>query len=159
MPLISELGKLQKTLVHAILITLTAGMIAGLLLVALQIGTSPEAVTTHLRGDPTDEFQLEYGRSLLQLTTTVHNHVIGFTFIFAIIGFLLSLCRRPARFIPFLIVEPFISIITTFGSMYLIKYISGEFVWLMILSSTLIYLTYFVSVVVIWRELKQVNLS
>ena len=56
--------------------------------------------------------------------------------IFVFSGLALALCERPAeRWRRGLIVEPFVALLVSFSSMWLMRYVDARFSWLLSLSS------------------------
>jgi hypothetical protein len=154
---LSELSPDTKRLFRAFLIVLTVGVCLGLYFISLNSSFNPDGVVTHFSGSETpDEFELSYGKSLKELVLTTHNHVISFSFIFVLLGgIFLGVERISPRLKKFLLVEPFVSILTTFGSMFLIRFVHPSFVYLMILSSVVLYLSYFLMFFYSIRELRK----
>lgn len=151
-----DLNPMHKLLIKCVLICMSIGIILGIIYVSQNTSFQPESIQNYYNGsDLDDEFIEVRGKSLNELLLTTHNHIISFTFIFVIISFLLSLCSISEGLKKFLIIEPFVSIIITFSMMFFIKYIDRNFVYVMIVSSSLMYTTYFVSVFIIFRNLKK----
>jgi len=72
---------------------------------------------------------------------TTHTHVTSFAFISVLLGIIFyfnSIILGKWKI--FLIIEPFISTFITFSSLWIMRYINENFVYLIILSSTLLYL-------------------
>jgi hypothetical protein len=138
-------------------IALTIGMILGIYFIKLNSGTKPSTIIEHYNGsENTDNFnEMKMAKPLIQLVLTVHNHIISFVLIFTYVSILFyfvhSIGNRMKRF---LMIEPFISILVTFGSMFLIRYIDPNFVFLMIFSSSVMYLSYFVMVFYILKSIR-----
>lgn len=151
-----ELPSIQKSLIKMVLITLTFGIILGLIYVSVNTSIKPNSIASYYQGsEVVDEFELSYGKSFKELLQTTHNHIIAFTFIFTIMGFMMSMTHYSEKIKKFIIIEPFISTIITFSCMFLIRYVSDLFVYLMIISSMLMYLTYFISVFLVYNSLRK----
>ena len=74
--------------------------------------------------------------------------------IFVFSGFALALCDRPAE--PWrrrLIVEPFVALLVSFASMWLMRYVDPRFSWLLSLSSAVMAGTFYVQSFYVLREL------
>ena len=96
----------------------------------------------------------KYPKPLSELLNTTHTHIISMTMIFLIVGcifFFNSIITGLYKTI--IIIEPFISIIITFGGIWLIRYFNPIFSYLVILSGILMYLSFFIMVVTIFYEL------
>ena len=146
-----------RRILIAMVITLTIGVSLGLLVVFLTTSGLPSGITVHYQGDNPDDFDLipdKYPMPVKELLITTHNHILGFTFIFGFLGLLIQLSSKLSSTQKQLLgIEPFISIILTFGSMWGIRFLSGSFVWLMLLSSVIMYGSFFVMITIILWEL------
>lgn len=158
---LSLLPRELKKLLVMVLFTLLVGMSVGLYYITLTSGTTPEKVVEHYNGNEgkdVDEFGISYGKSVKELTLTVHNHILSFTLIFFVLGIIFYGVKNISpKLKQFLLIEPFISIIITFGSMYLIRFIHPHFIFLMILSSSIMYLSFFFMIYYSFRELRLSN--
>ena len=154
---LSDLSPAVKRILIAMLITLTIGVSLGLLVVFVTTTALPSGITAHYQGDNPEDIDLipdNYPMPIKELLITTHNHILGFTFIFGFLGLLIQLSATPGPGLKqFLGLEPFVSIILTFGSMWGIRFLSGTFVWLMMFSSTLLYLSFYVMVAILLMEL------
>lgn len=146
-----------KRVLLAMLITLTVGVSMGLGLVFITTSAHPDGITSHYQGDkPADEFEIpeKYPMPVKELLITTHNHILTFTFIFGILAVLIQFSPRLSRSMQqSLGLEPFLSILITFGSMWGIRFIHSGFVWLMLASSTLMYLSFYFMVAVLMIDL------
>ena len=134
---LSQLPSELKNMVLMILVVLSIGMCLGIYFINLNSSFEPKSVIEHYNGSELtseDEFGISYAKNMKEITLTVHTHVMSFTFIFSILGVIFYGVQSISKKLKhFLLVEPFISILTTFGSMYLIRFIQPNFVYLMII--------------------------
>ncbi len=146
-----------RRILTAMLITLAIGVTLGLLVVFVTTTGLPSGITVHYQGDNPDDVDLipdKYPMPVKELLITTHNHILSFTFIFGFLGLLIQLSNKlNAKQKQLLGIEPFISIILTFGSMWGIRFLSGYFVWIMLLSSALMYVSFFIMITLILWEL------
>ncbi len=146
-----------RRILIAMLITLAIGVTLGLLVVFVTTTGLPSGITVHYQGDNPDDVDLipdKYPMPVKELLITTHNHILSFTFIFGFLGLLIQLSNKlNAKQKQLLGIEPFISIILTFGSMWGIRFLSGYFVWIMLLSSALMYVSFFIMITLILWEL------
>lgn len=152
-----ELPSNLKKMIIAVLASLTFGVMIGLafLYYTTQFNTS-QAVERYNGVPSGDEFEIaeSYPKPISEIFITTHNHVIAFTVIFSIVGFIFYFSSVMKGFLKtFLLVEPFISIIISFGSLWLMRFVNSQFVYLMALSSSIIYISYFIMVSVIIYEI------
>jgi len=158
---LSALDKPVKNVLLAMLITLTLGVTLGLITVMLNTSGKPGEITAHYQGDDPASVELipeRYPMPVKQLLITTHNHILGFTFIFGFLGLLIQgVDKLSARMRQILGLEPFASIILTFGSMWGVRFISDHFVWVMMGSSILLYGSFYIMVISIAWALCQEN--
>ena len=159
-PTLQHLPHSFKQLLMMMTLTLLLGVTMGLGLVMTTTGGDPSGIRDHYQGDVFVEGQIpeHYPMPVQELLITTHNHILTFTFIF---GFLAGVIQFSGRLTPrqkrFLSIEPFISIVVTFGSMWGIRFISNGFVFLMIISSVLMYLSFYTMATVIFVECRGKN--
>ena len=119
----------------------------------------PAGVSTHYRGaDSTaTEGAMEFPKSFAEMLTITHTHLLSMAAIFALSGACLALCTRPSeRWRRFLIGEPFVALLVSFTSMWLMRYGDARFAWLLEASSALMALTFYTQTWFILAELRAV---
>ena len=158
LPKLHELSPALKKALLAFLILQTTGVLFGLGTLFVSTELSMSGTTTHYRGDPLpqDDFEIQdrFEKPLAEMLLTTHNHLLGFSFIFALlvpIFYLSSLIK--GHFKTFLMIEPFISVLITFLSIWGLRFISPNFVYLTMIFGTLTYVTYFFMVAISGFEL------
>ena len=149
-----EINSSLKTLLICFLVVLSIGVALGILYIYLTTSMTIEGTEIRYAGDiVSDEYDPEidvlenYPKSFTELVSHAHKHVVQFTFIF----FLTALIFERNSIVSgklkrFLMIEGFISIILTFGGFFLIRFLSRDFSYLVIFSSSLMYLTFFLMV-------------
>ena len=153
---------LLKKFVTAYIIVVTIGLSLGLYFVNHTTDMTPSGAVERFNGSQPaedDEFAIpeNYPKPLSELLTTTHNHILGFSFIFGSIGFIFYFNSRVKRFWKaFLMIEPFVSIVLSFGSIWLMRYIHPNFVYITIISAILLYLSFYtmitVSLIDMWSK-------
>lgn len=122
----------------------------------------------HINGsEPTQDSDFEipekYAKPVSELLITTHNHFFGFAFIFLALGTIFYFNSTiTGIWKGLLITEPLFSTLFTFGGIWLVRYIHPGFIYLTVVSSTLIYLSFAVMVSVIlyellWKKSTRVN--
>jgi uncharacterized membrane protein YhaH (DUF805 family) len=97
---------------------------------------------------------MQFPKSFAEMLTITHTHLFSMAVIFVFSGLALALCTRPSeRWRQLLIVEPFVAILVSFSSMWLMRYVDARFSWLLALSSGLMAVTFYVQSYFILREL------
>ena len=155
------LSKLDKTLrffLSAYIITLTIGVAIGLIYVRTTTNMSAQGTIERYNGNDEGEIdfemQVNYAKSISELLMTTHNHIFGFSFIFLSIGMIFYFNSIIEGFWKkFLMVEPLISAVVTFGSIWGMRFIHENFVYLIFISATLLYLSYFAMAGISFYEL------
>jgi hypothetical protein len=103
-----------------------------------------------------DDFEIaeKYPKPISEMLLTTHNHVITFSLIFTAIGLIFYFNSIIGGFWKdFLILEPLISTIITFSSIWGIRYIHESFVYITIVSAVLMYISFYLMSVVLLYEL------
>ena len=146
-----------KLLLLLTVVNLTVGVGIGLYYVANTTELTPAGTTEHFSGSEIDaKFDIpeKYPKPIMELITTTHNHILSLTLIFLVIGGIFYFnSSSSSRMKTFLIAEPFISIITTFGGIWLMRFVHPAFVYLVIPSGILMYTCYFIMAGVLLYEL------
>lgn len=157
-----NLEPLLKNFLSAYLIVVTIGLTLGLYFVRHTTDLTPSGTVERFRGseaDSSDEFSIpeNYPKPISELLVTTHNHILGFSFIFGSVGFIFYFNNRIKGFWKsFLMIEPFISIILSFGTIWLIRYVHPSFVYITVVSAVLLYLSFytmvFISLFDLWTK-------
>jgi hypothetical protein len=155
--LIYKLSKELKWLVAAFVIVLSIGFYSGLLFVGETSSANPNGIEEHYLGNESDEeaMIMKFKKSEQEMLTLVHNHILSMSIIFFLVGILLSITKLNKKLKLFLMIEPFISVILTFGGLYLLW---KEVLWMkyiVMCSGILMTLTFTISVAVILTQLVQ----
>lgn len=152
-----ELPAKLKVLCFLTVFNLTIGIGVGIYYVGYTTQYSYTGTADHFAGSIiSDDFDIpdKYPKPFSELLNTTHNHIISMTIIFLIIGSIFyfnSIITGSIKTI--LIVEPFISIIITFGGIWLVRFIHPGFSYLVILSGILMYMSVFIMAITIFYEL------
>ena len=136
------------------------GILIGIGYIYFTTSLNPEGTVEHYNGSEVidDEIPEEFPKSLESMILNTHAHVNSFAIISLLIGAIFyfnSIIVNKMKL--FLLIEPFISIIITFSSMWLMRYIDESFVYILIISSLLMYLCWSIMVLVSFYELIKKN--
>ena len=141
---LKSLDKNIKKLIIYYLITLGVGFSLGIVYVYLNSEFSSSGMTEQYLGSE-DEWNFKPAKTLKDLVSHTHEHITMFSLIFVSIGFIFSFNSTiKGLWKSFLILEPFVSIILTFGGFFIIRYMSVKFSYIIIISSTLMYICFYV---------------
>jgi hypothetical protein len=152
-----QLPKVIKLLLMLTVLNLTARVGIGLYYVSNTTHLSPEGTTEQFRGSAVDnnfDIPEKFPKPMSELLTTTHNHIISMTFIFFIIGGIFYFNSIITGFWKtFFMAEPFFSILATFGGIWLIRFFHPSFSYLVMISSILMHLSFFIMAGTIIYEL------
>ena len=152
---IHELPKLAKYLLGFFIITLSFGYFVGLRFVQENTNYTTQGIEEQYNGNEKDENAevMKFKKSEKEIISMVHNHVISMSVIFLLLGAILLLTSLPQKFKKILIIEPFISIILTFGGIWLMWSGVLWFKYVVIASGILLTLTFTTSILLILMQL------
>lgn len=144
--LIQTLPKEIKLLIGAFIIVLSIGFYIGLLFVSETSSTNPNGIEEQYLGNEADEDAtvMKFKKSEKEMLSIVHGHMLSMSIIFFLVGIILSITKLNKKAKLFLMIEPFFSVILTFGGVYFlwkgilwIKYVVMFSGFLMTLTFTL----------------------
>ena len=146
-----------KIFLALFLIVLSCGVTIGLIYTYSTTTISTTGITDHYTGSKLiDEFDIpiKYPKPISEMLLTTHNHVISFSFIFLFVGIIFYFNTIiTGKIKKFLLIEPLISTILTFSSLWGIRFIDKSFVFITILSSSILYLSFYFIVSILLYEL------
>lgn len=156
-----------RLFITAFLLTVTAGYSIGLLFVDHTTSGTPSGISAEVRGNEDEpvnggadgaggadgDAEMKFGKSPREMYTFLHNHVFSLSILFFCIGAVFYWSSVPAGLKTFLIVEPFAAIATTFGGIWLLRFVSPSFSWLVLVSGVSMLACYALMFVLILKEL------
>ncbi|MBF0432156.1 MAG: hypothetical protein HQK83_12805 [Fibrobacteria bacterium] len=157
---IYQLDPLLKKLFFMIVLTLSVGVLCGLGYLYHTTNMTAKGTVVRFNGSQPlasdDEFDIptEYPKPLGELLLTTHTHILSFSLIFTVMGVLFygsTLIHGKWKLL--LITEPFVSTLLTFGSLWGVRFVSANFVYVTIISATLMYMSFFIMATAIIAEL------
>lgn len=153
--LIYILPKELKFLIGIFVVVLSIGFYSGLLFVGETSSASPNGIEEQYLGNEIndDANVMKFKKSEKEMLTLVHNHILSMSVIFFLVGLLLSITKLGSRIKMFLMIEPFVSVILTFGGLYLLWTGVLWMKYLVMISGMLMTLTYTVSIFIILSQL------
>lgn len=146
--LIHQFPKEIKVVIIAFISVLSIGFYGGLSFVNTTTSMQVSGIETHYLGNEDDEdaIDMKFKKSEREILTVVHNHMLSLSVIFLLLSLILSTTSINKKLKYFLMIEPFLSIVFTFGGIYFlwkgftwVKYIiviSGFFMTLSFLVAT-----------------------
>jgi hypothetical protein len=153
--LLSTFPKEIKIFIGSFVIILSIGFFTGLFFVNETSSASPAGIEENYLGNENDANAeiMKFKKSEREMLTIVHTHILSMSFIFFLMGILVWMTKLSKKFKLFLTVEPFFSVVFTFGGIYLLW--SGV-LWMkyvVIFSGILMTLTFTASAIVVLYQL------
>ena len=144
-----------KGLIFSFILVMFFGYAISLSFLNQTTGLNPQGVEENYNGNEEDENAeiMKFKKSTFEMKTTIHNHLFSMAVILFISGFILNFTSINITLKSFLMVEPLISLILTFGSILLMW---NGLIWMkyiVILSGILMHLSFLSSLCVSVREL------
>jgi len=119
---ISRFSKEIRLLITAFVITLNIGFFTGINFVNETSKFQPDGIETNYLGNENIENAevMQFKKPKKEILTLVHNHILSMSVIFLLLGVLLTYTSINKKLKRILILEPFVSIILTFGGIYVL---------------------------------------
>ena len=119
---LSQLPNNIKLLISAFVITLSIGFFTGINFVEATSSFNTSGIETNYLGNENDldAEVMKFKKSKKEILALIHNHILSTSIIFFLLGGLLALTNLNKRVKSFLMFEPFLSIIFTFGGIYVL---------------------------------------
>lgn len=152
--LLSTFPKEIRLFIGIFVIILSIGFFTGLLFIKETDSTSPAGIEENYLGNEEDEEAtvMKFKKGDREMLTIVHTHILSMSMIFFLLGGLVWLTYLPKKWKLFLTIEPFLSVILTFGGIYLMWKGISWFKYVVIFSGVLMTLTFTSSAaVVLWQ--------
>lgn len=152
------LPRVWKGLLLAFLLTAAAGFTLGVFFVDHTTGSRPDGIAERFRGSeamgvPLEELpvdaEIQYEKTPSELLNITHTHILALATLFLLTGgiFLLS-TGIPPLLKSFLAIEPFVSLVVTFGGMWLLRYHSPAWGWVIAASGVLMTVCFYAMVII-----------
>lgn len=155
-PTIDKWSYPLRVMTACFLVVLSVGFFTGIRFVGETDSTTPDGIIEHYNGNEQDEdvMVMKFKKSAQEMLTIVHTHILSMSMLFFLTGFLLAQTPINERLKLFLIIEPFASILLTFGGLYLIWYGVDWFRYVVIFSGIAMTLAYSAAVIIILKHLR-----
>ena len=154
---LNSLPAALKKLIFGATLLLSAGVTVGLFYLYDTTSLSADGAVSRYRGDISVgeiDIPVSYPKPLSDLLLTTHNHLIGFSFIFIILCTIFYFTSLLSQFWKnFFMLEPFLSVLVTFGSLWLVRFVHADFIYLTIISAFLTYASFYLMTAIIWYDL------
>lgn len=138
-----------RLLVAAFIFVSVAGYAAGLAFMAYNTSGQPQGIVDHYAGN---EEELQFGKSGAEMLEIVHTHLLGMGLLFLATGVLFAFTDFPRRFQGVVMVDTMLSLLTTFGSLWLISLGWSAALWILGPSSIMMVAGFgLMAAVIIWN--------
>lgn len=153
--LITKFPTEVKLLIGAFLVVLSIGFFTGLLFVGNTTSLKPDGIVENYNGNEEieDAPVMKFKKSEREILTTVHSHILSMSFIFFLLGCILAITSINKKLKLFLMIEPFVSVLLTFGGIFLLWRGVLWFKYIIMLSGTLMTLSFTLAIVIIFSQL------
>lgn len=139
------------------LLIVAIGVLVGLTYLGITSNASQKGIVEQYNGSKaTGEIDIpdRFPKGIEEMLVTTHSHILGLSTLLLSLGLIIYFSEINERLKKFLMFEPLISLIVTFGSIWLIRYVHWSFVYLTILSAILMYSSIFIVIGISIYELK-----
>jgi hypothetical protein len=153
--LIYQFPKEIKLLIVAFICTLSIGFYSGISFVKTTTNANPNGIEQRYLGNEDDEnaTKMMFKKSEGEIMTTVHSHILSLSVIFFMVSLLLSTTDISQKLKLFLMIEPFFSLIFTFGGIYLLWKDIHFMKYVIMISGFFMTATYTASIFIILKQI------
>lgn len=118
--IISQFPREVKGLILAFIVCLSIGFYTSIRFVNDTTDANPQGIEERYLGNEADEAAtvMKFKKSKGEVMTMVHNHILSLSVIFFLLGGLVATTSINKKLKSFLMIEPFVSILCTFGGIY-----------------------------------------
>ena len=151
----ADLPRPYRSLARWLTFVQVVGYSTALLFVLRTTRMLPHGIVERYRGSDSTatEGAMQFPKSYAEMLTITHTHLLSMAVIFTFSGLGLLLCTRPSpRLKQFLVVEPFVALLVSFSSLWLIRYVDPRFSLLLALSSFVMAGTFYLQSYLILAE-------
>lgn len=160
--LIHKLPSYVRHFLAAFVIVLSIGYFTGLQFVRQTESDHPAGIEENYLGNEAveDPEVMKFKKGEREMLTILHTHILSISFIFFLLGALVAITSLPRKLKAFLMIEPFFSIVLTFGGIYLMWKGLLWMKWVVMVSGTLMTLVFIMaSALVVIQLFKRNNLN
>jgi len=133
-----------RLFIAAFVVILSIGFFTGLFFIKETDSTTPDGIEENYLGNEEDEEAtvMKFKKGDREMLTIVHTHILSMSFIFFLLGGLVWITKAPKKWKLFLTIEPFLSVILTFGGIFLMWKGVGWFKYVVIFSGILMTISF-----------------
>ena len=140
-----------KALIAIFLLVLSVGFISALQFVNLTTDANPTGIQENYLGNELDidATTLKFEKTEMQILNIIHTHILAMSLIFFSLALLVATTNLNGFWRKFLMYEPLLTVLVTFGSIYLLWKVFTIFRYLIMISGFLMTISFIASVIVI----------
>ena len=152
---LNEVKGTYRVFLIMFIMCLSVGYATGMYYISISSGFTGQSVSENYLGNEDDEEAeiMKFKMKEKEVLSIVHSHVISFSLIFLALGFLLFHSSFSEKLIAFLAIEPFVSIILTFGGIWLMWKGLDWMKYIVIFSGTLMHFIFISSATLVMVDL------
>ncbi len=152
---IYTLPKELKLLIAVFVIVLSIGFFLGLLFVGETSSVNPNGIEEQYLGNEDNESAevMKFKKSDKEMLSIVHSHILSMSVIFFLVGILIAITKLPKKLKLFLMTEPLLSVLLTFGGLFMLWEGIIWMKYIVMISGTLMTLSFTGSVIIILKQL------
>ncbi|WP_299532482.1 hypothetical protein [Ulvibacterium sp.] len=156
---IQHFPKEMKILTGIFLVVLSIGFLSALRFVSVTTEAGPKGIQENYLGNEEDleAEEMKFKKNEKQLLNIVHSHILSMALIFFILALLVTTTPIKGFIRQFLLFEPLLSVLTTFGGIY---FLWNGILWMkyvVVISGGLMTISFVLSVVMIFYWLFKTN--
>lgn len=143
-----------RLFVVCFVLVLNLGFFTGFSFVRVTTSMNSQGIEQNYLGNEDDEDaeEMHFKKSEQEILTLIHNHILSLSLIFFVLGSLLYMTSVSDKLTYFLIYEPLVSLVLTFGGIYLLWKGVIWFKYIIMLSGMAMVLSILaMSALLIWR--------
>lgn len=146
-----------RIFIAVFVVVLSIGYFTGLSFVQETDAMTPVGVEENYLGNEADMDAevMKFKKGDREMLTIVHTHILSMSVIFFVMGILVWITNFPNGWKSFLSIEPFVSLILTFGGIYLMWKGVIWFKYVVVFSGILMTLTFTFSVLLVIKQCLQ----
>ena len=111
-----------RIFVICFVLVLNLGFFTGFNFVRVTTSLNSQGIEQNYLGNEGDEeaMEMHFKKSEQEILTLIHNHILSLSLIFFILGGLLYMTNVPSKLKSILLFEPLLSLVLTFGGIYVL---------------------------------------
>ncbi|MFK5890559.1 MAG: hypothetical protein QM486_07495 [Flavobacteriaceae bacterium] len=153
--LIYTLPRFYKQAVFAFVVMVNIGFFTGLFFIEDTTNFNPTGIQEQYVGNDSDmkAVEMKFKKPKKEMLTLIHNHVMSLSVLFFVMATLVSITGINKHLKSFLMIEPFVSVLLTFGGLYIVWSGALWFSYIVIISGILMTFSFLGESVIIIKEL------